>query len=126
MNYSLEYYWTNCSCNYCLYKYVSNKKSPTQGNYFKILLPIQVLILRSSYCPISGKFSFPTLPGNIRNVWFSDVFKGYRSGILAWHCTKNAFNDFFMRCDQIRSFLGIWSHLLKKSLKTFFVQCEMD
>ena len=32
--------------------------------------------------------------------------------------------DFFSKCDQIRSFLRIWSHLLKKSLMktSFFVQ----
>ena len=26
-----------------------------------------------------------------------------------------SFQDFFRKCDQIRSFLWIWSHLLKKS-----------
>ena len=34
--------------------------------------------------------------------------------------------DFFSKCDRIRSFLLIWSHLLKKSLMEnpiFFVQC---
>ena len=32
--------------------------------------------------------------------------------------------DFFRKCDQIRAFLRIWSHLLKKSLieTSFFVQ----
>ena len=28
---------------------------------------------------------------------------------------KFSSKDFFSKCDQIRSFLGIWSHLLKKS-----------
>ena len=34
--------------------------------------------------------------------------------------------DFFSKCDQICSFLRIWSHLLKKSLMetSFFVQCK--
>ena len=33
--------------------------------------------------------------------------------------------DFFSKCDQIRSFLRIWSHLLKKSLMetSIFEQC---
>ena len=33
--------------------------------------------------------------------------------------------DIFNKCDQIRSFLRIWSHLLKKSLMEnfFFMQC---
>ena len=29
--------------------------------------------------------------------------------------------DFFSKCDQIRSFLWIWSHLLKKSLMENFI-----
>ena len=35
-----------------------------------------------------------------------------------------AITDFFSKCDQIRSFLRIWSHLLKKSVKenSFFEQ----
>ena len=34
------------------------------------------------------------------------------------HCKKMKFSikDLFSKCDQIRSFLRIWSHLLKKSL----------
>ena len=36
---------------------------------------------------------------------------------------KFSIKDFFSKCDQIRRKLRIWSHLLKKSLKTsFFVQ----
>ena len=32
---------------------------------------------------------------------------------------------FFSKCDQIGSFLRIWSHLLKKSLmENIFVQCD--
>ena len=33
--------------------------------------------------------------------------------------------DFFIKCDQIRSFLRIWSHLLKKSLIKYFIFCAM-
>ena len=29
--------------------------------------------------------------------------------------------DFFRKCDQIRSFLWIWSHLLKKTLMENFI-----
>ena len=42
---------------------------------------------------------------------------------------KFSIKDFFSKCDQIRSFLRIWSHLLKKSLMEnfiFFVQCECN
>ena len=39
---------------------------------------------------------------------------------------KFSIKDFFSKCNQIRSFLWIWSHLLKKSLleNFFFVQCQ--
>ena len=37
------------------------------------------------------------------------------------HCTKNEVYHFFSKCDQIRSFLRIWSHLLKKSLNENFI-----
>ena len=33
--------------------------------------------------------------------------------------------DFFSKCDQILSFLRIWSHLLKKSLKENFIFCAV-
>ena len=35
---------------------------------------------------------------------------------------KFSIKDFLIKCDQIRSFLRIWSHLLKKSLMEDFVQ----
>ena len=39
---------------------------------------------------------------------------------------KFSIKDFFSKCDQSRSFLRIWSHLLKKSLmKTSFLCSEM-
>ena len=34
---------------------------------------------------------------------------------------KFSIQDFFSKCDQIRSFLRIWSHLLKKSLMENFI-----
>ena len=33
--------------------------------------------------------------------------------------------DFFGKCDQIRSYLQIWSHLLKKSLMENFIFCAV-
>ena len=38
---------------------------------------------------------------------------------------KFSIKDFFSECDQIRSFLRIWSHLLKKSLIKNFIFCAM-
>ena len=44
-----------------------------------------------------------------------------------FHCTKMkiSFKDFFSKCDQIRSFLRIWSHSLKKSLMENFTFCAV-
>ena len=36
---------------------------------------------------------------------------------------KFSIRDFFSKYDQIRSFLWIWSHLLKKSLMENFIFC---
>ena len=33
--------------------------------------------------------------------------------------------DFFSKCDQVRSFLRIWSHLLKKSVIENFIFCAV-
>ena len=38
---------------------------------------------------------------------------------------KFSIKDFFSRCDQIRSFLRIWSHLLIKSLMGNFIFCAV-
>ena len=38
---------------------------------------------------------------------------------------KFSVKDFFSRCDQIRSFLRIWSHLLKKCLMENFNFCAV-
>ena len=47
--------------------------------------------------------------------------------VLDHHCTKNEVfrQDFFSKCDQICSFLWIWSHLLKKSLMKNFIFCAV-
>ena len=42
------------------------------------------------------------------------------------HCTKKfSINDFFSKCDQIRSFLQIWSNLPEKSLMENFIFCAV-
>ena len=38
---------------------------------------------------------------------------------------KFSIKDFFSKCDQIRSFLRIWSHLLKKSIMENFIFCAV-
>ena len=60
----------------------------------------------------SGRFDF--------DMFF--FFSGFRK-IMYPLLYKNKFStkDFFSECDQILSFLQIWSHLLKKSLMENFV-----
>ena len=38
---------------------------------------------------------------------------------------KFSIKDFLCKCDQIRSFLRIWSNLLKKSLMKNFIFCAV-
>ena len=38
---------------------------------------------------------------------------------------KFSIQDFFRKCDQIRSFLRIWSDLLQKSLMENFIFCAV-
>ena len=38
---------------------------------------------------------------------------------------KFSIKDFFSKCDQIRSFLWIWSHLLRKHFMENFIFCVM-
>ena len=50
----------------------------------------------------------------------------YHKDLVSLHKKMKFFiKDFFSKCDQIRSFLWIWSHFLKKSLMEnfIFVQC---
>ena len=46
------------------------------------------------------------------------VIMSDKKGITAQKM-KFSIEDFFSKCDQTRSFLWIWSHLLKKSLKEY-------
>ena len=39
---------------------------------------------------------------------------------------KFSIKDFFSKCEQIRSFLRIWSHLLKKSVMENFIFCAVS
>ena len=39
---------------------------------------------------------------------------------------KFSVKDFSIKCDQIRSFLRIWSHLMKKSLTENFIFCAVS
>ena len=62
------------------------------------------------------KWSF-RLTISLVNVIKSAVFWGIYAFYITAQKMKFSINDFFSKCEQIRSFLRIWSHLRKKSLK---------
>ena len=45
------------------------------------------------------------------------------SAVFTSQKMKFSIKDFFSKCDEIRSFQQIWSHLLKKSLMENFIFC---
>ena len=63
---------------------------------------------------------------------FPDIFRSgnvlvleHSPDITAQKIMKFSIKDFFSKCDKIRSFLRIWSHLLKKSLIENFIFCTV-
>ena len=65
-------------------------------------------------------------------LWTSNENDDYDKrflAIIAWQNTaqkmKFFIKDFFSKCDQIRNFLRIWSHLLRKSLMENFIFCGL-
>ena len=47
------------------------------------------------------------------------------SSIFTAQKVKFSMKDYLSKCDQIRSFLRIWSHVLKKSLMENFIFCAV-
>ena len=63
--------------------------------------------------------------GNSRNV--NHVYQIYKN--IVYHTplkTPENLTDFFTKCDQIRSSLRIWSHLLKNTLRFHGVSKEYE
>ena len=66
------------------------------------------------------------------NVFFNNFSRVLVIPKIKIHISNTAQNrkfstrDFFSKCDQIRSFLRIWSHLLKKSLMEDFNFCAVQ
>ena len=56
----------------------------------------------------------------------SYVYSILKSTEITAQKMKFFIKDFFSKCDQIWSFLRIWSHLLKKSLMKNFVFCAVN
>ena len=62
---------------------------------------------------------------HLKNSHFLIVKNKKKKGTLHQKM-KFSIKDFVSKCDQIRSFLQIWSHLLKKSLMKNFIFCAVE
>ena len=59
------------------------------------------------------------------NICFAENFRIAFLDIITAQKIKFSIKNFLSKCDQIRSFLWIWSHLLKKSLMENFIFCAV-
>ena len=59
------------------------------------------------------------------SIMVAQSFNSLLYVIITAHKMKFSIKDFFSECDQIRSFLRIWSHLLKQSLMENFIFCDV-
>ena len=67
----------------------------------------------------------PDIKSYIESIFLFSITSLIR--IVIFYCKKMRFSTeyFFSKCGQIRSFLRIWSHLLKKSFKkNFIISCS--
>ena len=67
-----------------------------------------IVVYYNTFCPYKY-FSIQFLPGYVKHL----------------QKMKFSIKDFFSKCDQIRSFLRVWSHLLKKYLMENFIFCAV-
>ena len=72
-------------------------------------------------CSCSHLVSFLSAPGEflLSCYWLSTLFTLHKK-------MKFSVRDFFSKCDKIRSFLRIWSHLLRKSVMKNFYFCAVS
>ena len=56
----------------------------------------------------------------------SEILKQSLRGVLTAQKLKVSIDDFFGKCDQIHRKMGIWSHLLKKSLMENLIFCAVS
>ena len=61
----------------------------------------------------------------LNNTLLHTVFRCLYLGLYTATKMKFSINDFLSKCDQIRSFLRFWSHLLKKFLMENFIFCAV-
>ena len=82
------------------------------------LISAALLTLRSEKALLSNK-RFPVISVAPQNAAL------IRNLTIYFTKMKFSIKDFSSKCDQIRSFLRIWSYLLKKSLMENFIFCPV-
>ena len=72
-------------------------------------------------------FGTSTARSLLDHIWYLLGLQIGKTTINNKHCTKMKFSikEFCSKSDQIRSFLRIWLHLLKKSLMKNFIFCTV-
>ena len=82
------------------------------------------------FSPNTGKYGSEKTPylDNFHAVGLSSVFthSALNQSIHTAQKMKFSIKDFFSKCEQIRTFLRICSHLLKKSLMENSIFCAMS
>ena len=77
-----------------------------------------------------SQVSTDSVATKLAEIW-TKIFKefSYSRGFHPFWGTKQKMNfsirDFFSKCDQVRSFLRIWSYLLKKFFTEIFMVCAV-
>ena len=76
---------------------------------------------------IIGKVHFRQIHGVVIEfrIFYPPWIHGFSDYSNTAQKMKFSIKDFFSKCDQIRSFLRIWSHLLKQSLMENFIFCAV-
>ena len=74
-----------------------------------------------------GHFSTLKIKGlrPCKSLWRISCMRSYILATITAQRVKSSSKDFFIKFDQIRSFLQIWSHLQKKSLREILTFCAV-
>ena len=106
-------------CNNLHWSYCANKNHDTLLPFMSYLIFLVFLLASLIICfEVFHKFTTSTTS-------ICQYLRGKHLLFYTAQKLKFSIKDFFSKCDQIRSFLQIWPHLLKKSLIENFIFCAV-